>query len=156
MNLSSSFARYWRAARAPRYSLTFAFPLLVAYEALAFTLSHDSLAGVRNGADVLLKSVFVMLGGRNGLLAFGALLVGTGIVLVWRDRRRSGPIELRVFLGMAVESVLYALVFGLGAGTPTGPLPPGAGTPAAPPARARPAQGRIGPSTPLLIPLGPG
>ena len=86
--------RYWRAARAPRYSLTFAFPLLLAYEALAFTLSHDSLAGVRNGADVLLKSAFVLLGGRNGLVAFGALLVGTGVALVWRDRRRSGPLEL--------------------------------------------------------------
>ena len=61
--LASSSSRYWRATRAPRYSLTFAFPLLVAYEVLAFTLSHDALAGVRNGADVLLKSVFVLLGG---------------------------------------------------------------------------------------------
>ena len=46
--------RYWRAARQPRYSITFAFPLLVAYEALAFGLSHASLTGVRNGADVML------------------------------------------------------------------------------------------------------
>jgi CAAX prenyl protease-like protein len=155
MNLSSSFARYWRAARAPRYSLTFAFPLLVAYEALAFTLSHDSLAGVRNGADVLLKSVFVMLGGRNGLLAFGALLVGTGVVLVWRDRRRSGPIEARVFLGMAVESVLYALVFGLVTGTLTGLLLRRLGT-AALAAGAGAAQERIGLTTQLMISLGAG
>jgi hypothetical protein len=156
MNLSSSLTRYWRAARAPRYSITFAFPLLVAYEALAFTLSHDSLAGVRNGADVLLKSVFVMLGGRNGLLAFGALLVGTGAVLVWRDRRRSGPIELRVFLGMAVESVLYALVFGLVTGTLTGLLLRGLGTAAALAAGAGPAQERIGLTTQLMISLGAG
>ena len=86
---------YWRASRAPRYSLTFAFPLLVAYEALAFTLSHDALIGVRNGADVLLKSLFLALGGRDGLLVFGALLVGTGVALVWRDRRRSGPVDGR-------------------------------------------------------------
>jgi hypothetical protein len=156
MNLSSSFARYWRAARAPRYSLTFAFPLLVAYEALAFTLSHDSLAGVRNGADVLLKSVFVMLGGRNGLLAFGALLVGTGAVLVWRDRQRSGPIEARVFVGMAVESVLYALVFGLVTGTLTGLLLRGLGTAAALAAGLGPAQERIGLATQLMISLGAG
>jgi hypothetical protein len=122
MALATSNNRYWRAARAPRYSLTFAFPLLVAYEVLAFTLSHDSLAGVRNGADVLLKSVFVLLGGRNGLLVFGGLLVGTGLVLAWRDRRRSGPMEGRVFVLMLLESVLYALVFGLVTGTLTGLL----------------------------------
>jgi len=115
-------SRYWRAARAPRYSVTFALPLLVAYEALALGLSHDSITGVRNGADVLLKSVFVLLGGRDGLIAFGALLLGTGGVLVWRDRRRSGPVEWRVFLLMAIESVLYALVFGLVVGTLTGLL----------------------------------
>jgi hypothetical protein len=113
---------YWRASRAPRYSLTFAFPLLLAYELLAFLLSHDALAGVRNGADVLLKSLFYTLGGRNGLIAFGIVMVGTAAVLVWRDRRRSGPIELRFFPLMAAESVLYALVFGLVAGTLTGLL----------------------------------
>jgi len=123
MSLNSSSGRgYWRAARAPRYSLTFAFPLLLAYEALAFALSHDALAGVRNGADVLLKAVFVMFGGREGLIAFGAVLVGTGAVLAWRDRRRSGPLEGRVFLLMALEAVLYALALGLVVGTLTGLL----------------------------------
>jgi hypothetical protein len=111
--MPSAFRDYWRASRAPRYSLTFAFPLLVAYEALAFTLSHDALIGVRNGADVLLKSLFLTLGGRNGLLVFGALLVGTGVALVWRDRRKSGPVEGRVFCWMAVESIVYALLFGM-------------------------------------------
>jgi hypothetical protein len=113
---------YWRASRAPRYSLTFAFPLLLAYELLAFLLSHDALTGVRNGADVLLKSLFFGLGGRNGLIAFGIVMVGTAVVLVWRDIRRSGALELRFFPLMAAESVLYALVFGLVAGTLTGLL----------------------------------
>ena len=118
----SSSSRYWQASRAPRYSLTFAFPLLVAYEALAFTLSHHAMTGVRNGADVLLKSAFVLLGGRDGLIVFGVLLVGTGAVLAWRDRRRSGPLEGRVFLWMALESVVYALLFGIVVGTLTGLL----------------------------------
>jgi hypothetical protein len=122
MTLASSARGYWRASRAPRYSLTFAFPLLVAYEALAFSLSHQAMAGVRNGADVLLKSAFVLLGGRNGLIAFGVLLVGTGAALAWRDRRRSGPLEGRVFVLMALESVVYALLFGLIVGTLTGIL----------------------------------
>jgi len=122
MTLSASSRGYWHASRAPRYSLTFAFPLLVAYETLAFTLSHQAMTGVRNGADVLLKSAFVLLGGRNGLIAFGVLLVGTGATLAWRDRRRSGPLEGRVFALMALESVLYALLFGLVVGPLTGLL----------------------------------
>ncbi|MEO8295957.1 MAG: CPBP family intramembrane glutamic endopeptidase [Gemmatimonadota bacterium] len=105
--------RYWQAARAPRYSLLFALPLLLLYELLAFVLSHDAIAGVRNGADVLLKSVFVALGGRNGVLIFGVLLVGTGAVLAYRDWRRAGrELSWRVFPGMMAESVFYAVIFG--------------------------------------------
>jgi membrane protease YdiL (CAAX protease family) len=113
---------YWRAARAPRYSLLFALPLFVLYELFAFTLSHDAILGVRNGADVLLKSLFVGLGGRDGLIAFGLALLGTGAVLVVRDVRRNGSIEARVFGLMLLESVMYALVFGLVVGTLTGLL----------------------------------
>jgi membrane protease YdiL (CAAX protease family) len=119
---SPTLHNYWRRSREPRYSLSFAFPLLVAYEVLAFSLSHGEVAGVRNGADVLLKSLFVMLGGRNGLAAFGALLVGGGAVMVARDRRRSGGLEPRFFAWMFAESVGYALVFGLVTGTLTGLL----------------------------------
>jgi hypothetical protein len=144
MTLASG--RYWQASRAPRYSLTFALPLLVAYEALAFALSHEALTGVRNGADVLLKSVFVLFGGRNGLIAFGALLVGTGAVLVWRDRRRSGPLEGRVFLLMALEAVAYALAFGLVVGTLTGLLLRGLAL----------GPGGLGLATQLMISLGAG
>ncbi|MEP7326389.1 MAG: CPBP family intramembrane glutamic endopeptidase [Gemmatimonadota bacterium] len=105
---------YWSATRAPRYSLVFAFPLLVIYELLAFVLTHDAIAGVRNGADVLLKSVFIALGGRNGVVVFGVILVGTGLLLVWRDMRRSGgDIRPAWFGAMLGESILYALLFGL-------------------------------------------
>jgi membrane protease YdiL (CAAX protease family) len=117
-------AGYWRAVRSPRYSLTFAFPLLLAYEALALLLSHLEMAGVRNGADVLLKQLFVAFGGRYGLVVFGLVLVGGGAALVWSDVRRSGGIRPRYFLLMAGESVAYALMFGLVAGTLTALLLP--------------------------------
>jgi hypothetical protein len=145
---------YWRASRAPRYSLTFAFPLLVAYEALAFTLSHDAMIGVRNGADVLLKSLFLSLGGREGLIVFGALLVGTGVVLVWRDRRRAGPIDGRVFGGMALESVIYALVFGMAVGRLTSLLLHGLTL--ATPALRLGGESQLGLPTQLMVSLGAG
>ena len=127
--------RYWSATRAPRYSLLFVLPLLLAYEALAFALSHDAYAGVRNGADVLLKSAFVWLGGRNGVLWFGGLLLGAGAILVVRDLRRAGGVAPRYFLGMAAESVGYALALGSVTGLLTSALlraaPMAAGMPGA-------------------------
>ena len=76
--MPSFVSDYMHVARQPRYSLTFALPLLLLYEVLAFSLSRHEFAGVRNGADVLLKSLFITLGGRNGLIAFGVLLIGAG------------------------------------------------------------------------------
>jgi hypothetical protein len=121
----SAVSRYWHEAPAPRYSLSFAFPLLVAYEILAFTLSGSEVSGVRNGADVLLKSLFLMLGGRDGLAVFGVLLVGGGAAVIWKDYRRSGQIRPRYFAWMTAESIVYALMFGLVAGTLTVLLLPG-------------------------------
>jgi hypothetical protein len=117
--ISSNVSSYWYAARAPRYSFTFAFPLLVAYELLAFALSHGEVTGVRNGADVLLKSLFVALGGRYGLALFGVAIIGGGAAIAWRDARRSGGIRLRYLGWMLAESVAYTLVFGMVAGALT-------------------------------------
>jgi len=121
--MANPLSSYARLSRAPRYSLLFALPLLVLYETLAFALSHDAIDGVRNGADVLLKSLFTGFGGRNGLIVFGALLIGWGAVLVGRDLRRSGGrLEGRIFAGMTAESVFYGLVFGVVAGQLTAML----------------------------------
>ena len=153
--MAGAVSGYWRASRAPRYSLTFALPLLVLYELLAVTLSGDAIVGVRNGADVLLKSLFVGFGGREGLLAFGALLLGTGAVLVWRDLRRGGGLEGRVFVLMMAESIAYALMFGLVVGTLTGLLLGGVVLSLATPPLAL-QSGSLGLSTQLMISLGAG
>ncbi len=110
---------YWRASRESRHSVVFAFPLLLLYEFLAAALSGQQLGDVRNGADVLLKSVFWSLGGRYGVLGFSVLLFGAGAWLVWRDRRAHGPIRPRIFLGMILESAVYAVLLGAVASTLT-------------------------------------
>ena len=113
MFLSMSLRDYVIASRQPRYSILFALPLLLLYEALAAMISQSAFAGVRNGADVLLKTLFVSLGGRMGLVAFGLVLFGLAGYLVLRDQRRNGKeLEARVFAVMFAESLVYATLLG--------------------------------------------
>lgn len=107
---------YFASVRTPRYSLLFALPLLLAYEALAWVLGRSGQVGVRNGADVLLKSLFLTLGGRHGLALFTLVVLGGGVVLVVRDLRRRGAPRLAVYGGMLAESVVYGLLLGTVAG----------------------------------------
>ena len=127
---------YWTLSRAPRYSITFALPLLIVYEALAAGLSRFAGEQMRNGADVILRSFFIAAAGSRGPLIFVLVVIAVCIFLIARDLRRSGKLEPRVFVGMTVESMLLALAFGLVIGTitariltPFGPLAIGAGQP---------------------------
>jgi hypothetical protein len=127
---------YWTTSRAPRYSVTFALPLLILYEALAATLSRFAGEQMRNGADVMLRSLFVAVAGRRGPLLFVLCVIAVSIWLIARDLRRGGKLEARVFGWMSAESIALALVFGLVIGTvtaklltPFGSLAIGAGQP---------------------------
>ena len=114
---------YWQLSRAPRYSLLFALPLLLLYEALAALLADPSGAGVRNGADVILKSGFVAIAGAHGQLVFAAAIVGVSIWFIVRDLRRNrGGLRWGVFLGMLAESAVLAAAFGIVVGTATAQL----------------------------------
>ncbi len=112
--------RYWRLSRAPRYSLLFALPLLVGYQLLVAFASSGPHASLRNGADVMLQSVFVAIAGRWGPIAFLGCVIGAGLWLVMRDMRAQGRhLSKAVFLGMAGEAVALALAFGLVVGALT-------------------------------------
>lgn len=103
--------RYFQLTRKHSYALLFALPLLVLYE-LGAALIAGPTQGLRNGADVLLRTLLAT-GGVHSTLAFTAILVVGAVVLVARERRREQvPLKAGVFAGMMVESVLYAMVFG--------------------------------------------
>src|SRR2546423_12703194 len=89
---------YWQASRAPRYSLLFALPLLVFYQVLAVRLAAGPRS-VRNGADVILQSVFTAVAGRWGPMLFMTCLIGGGLWLVAGGPRapRPRPPRLGVF-----------------------------------------------------------
>jgi Type II CAAX prenyl endopeptidase Rce1-like len=103
--------RYFQLTRKHSYALLFALPLLVLYE-LGAALIAGPTRGLRNGADVLLRTLLAA-GGVHSTLAFTAILVVGAIILVARERRREQvPLKAGVFAGMMMESVLYAMVFG--------------------------------------------
>src|SRR6185295_1448669 len=89
---------YWTLSRAPRYSVTFALPLLILYEALAAALSRFAGEQMRNGADVMLRSFFIAAAGRRGPLIFVLCVIGVSVWLIARDLRRGGKLEPRVFV----------------------------------------------------------
>jgi hypothetical protein len=117
---------YWALSRSHRYSLLFALPLLLLYELLEAVAPVRTSGGViRNGADVILTSLFTAVIGPRGPLVFMALVIGGAMVLVWRDRR-GGALRRGIFPLMLGESLVLALLFGIVVGTATvnllGPL----------------------------------
>lgn len=117
---------YWSITRSHRYSLLFAIPLLLLYELLTLIAPVETAGGViRNGADVLLTSLFVAVLGARGPLVFMTLVIGGALALAWRDRQ-PGPPRLRYFALMLAESAAMAVLLGLVVGTATvqllGPL----------------------------------
>ena len=149
-------SHYWQSSRAPRYSLLFALPLLIIYQILA-TLTPAGRGGiaVRNGADVILQSVFVWLAGAWGPRLFMLCLIGVGAWLIAKDLRANrggGSFKPAVLGGMLLESVALSLVFGVVVGILTALL---LGAPP-PPMRLASGTPDLGRSTLLMLSLGAG
>src|SRR2546430_7057615 len=115
---------YWQASRAPRYSLLFALPLLIFYQVLAaLAPPGPGGLGIRNGADVMLQSVFVWLAGAWGPRLFMLCLIGVGARLIARDvRGKPGRLTPAGLGGMLLRSGCLALVFGVVVGGLTAAL----------------------------------
>jgi len=145
----SAPSSYWQASRAPRYSLSFALPLLLFYQVLAVLLAHGTRS-VRNGADVILQSLFVAVAGSWGPLVFMACLIAVGLWLVARDLRKSARLRASVFCGMLGEALLLALLFGFLVGGVTSGVLGGLQV------LARPAGGDLDRWTRLMLSLGAG
>lgn len=112
---------YWHKSRAPRYSLIFALPLFLLYEVLAAAYAGaPGVESVRNAADVLLKTPFILFSGTRGSAAFFATVVAVTVFLVGRDlaKTKDRP-KPRWFLLMLGESAVLALLLGLVVGTLT-------------------------------------
>lgn len=110
---------YLRQTRTHTYSLLFAVPLLLIYEVGAAWLAVGGDRALRNGADVLLRSLLAA-GGVRGTIGFTGVLLGAAAVLIIIEQRRSRiPIRITPFWGMLLESVVYAMALGLVVGGAT-------------------------------------
>jgi hypothetical protein len=120
----ASLTEYWEASRAPRYSILLALPLLVAYEALAAFLSTGQSAELRNGADVLLRELFLAIAGRRyAPLVLGITVIGLSVWYIVRDLRAAGtPLRGGMFVAMLGEAGVWALCFGSVVGSLTSHL----------------------------------
>jgi len=107
-------ARYWELSQAPRYSLLFALPLFIGYEVLQLAVSGGPGGDIRNGADVILQSLFAELMGRRGPMVFEIVLIVLGLILVGYDMRRRGRhLSKMVFFGMSLETLVLAILCGV-------------------------------------------
>ena len=103
---------YLVASRSPRYSILFALPLLLLYEGMAVILPASETHGVRNGAEVILRSLFELAVGTWGTAVFGAVMLGIGVLLVVRDiKANCAPDRGSVYVMMLLESFILAAVF---------------------------------------------
>jgi len=151
---------YWAASRAPRYSFIFALPLFLLYEGLAAALAGTpGAAGVRNAADVALKTPFLIFSGARGSLAFFATVVAIFIFVVARDLTRSHDrLRPKTFALMLGESAVLALLLGIVVGTITQRLLSGLSALSAQTAAGGGANplASMGASTRLMLALGAG
>jgi len=114
---------YFALSRSHRYSILFALPLLLGYEALAAMLARPGHAELRNGADAMLRAAFTAVAGARGPLIFMAAIILLGVGLVVRDLRASRDrIRPIVFLGMIGEAAVLAGIFGFVIGMTTAKL----------------------------------
>jgi hypothetical protein len=114
---------YFALSRSHRYSILFALPLLLGYEALATMLARPGHAELRNGADAILRAAFTAVAGARGPLIFMAAIILLGVGLVIRDLRASRDrIRPIVFLGMIGEAAALAGIFGFVIGVTTAKL----------------------------------
>jgi hypothetical protein len=114
---------YFAISRSHRYSILFALPLLLAYEALAALLAQPGKGELRNGADAILRGAFTAVAGVHGTAIFMAAIILLGIGLVVRDMRLSkDKLRAFVFLEMLGESAALAGAFGFIIGMTTAKL----------------------------------
>lgn len=104
-------AGYLALTRTWTYSSLLALPILLAYELGIRAVDVALRSPVRNGADAMLQSLAGLVGNVGPILV-PAAVAATLLGLCFGERARHIAIERGVVVGMVVESLAYAAIFG--------------------------------------------
>lgn len=104
---------YWDLSRIPAVGLLFVVPLWMLYEIFAFRANHGWSGNQRTGIDFFLKKCFESLGLGAGFL-FALIILGfLAYMLLKLNKIRIIKKNPYILVLMFLESVAYAIVFGL-------------------------------------------
>ncbi len=95
--------------RTATYGFLSALPLILLYEALIIVANGGRAGEIRVSSEVWLKEILASMGAQSmHVLAGIVIVIGFGIVIY--ERKKDIPIRLSYFIGMMIESMLYAVL----------------------------------------------
>lgn len=98
--------------RTGTYGFLSALPLILLYEFLIIAANRGRSGEIRVSSEVWLKQILASMGLHNlHLLAGVVIVVGIGILIY--ERKLQIPLRIRYFLGIIIESSLYAVLVAL-------------------------------------------
>jgi len=104
-------AGYYQSSRTLAFGLISMLPLLLGYEYLTLAASRDHMAQVRNGGDVILRTLLSLVGIHSPFyLGIGLVVVIGAAILLRRKGTRLMP---HYFFFGVIESAVYALLMTL-------------------------------------------
>ena len=94
------------------YGFLSALPLILLYEGLILLANEGRVGEIRISSEVWLKQLLQGVEGPAFLILGGVLLV-IGIVIYLLERRKKIPVRPAYFIGIVLESIIYAIVVAL-------------------------------------------
>ena len=105
-------SEYFRHSSTTYYSLIASLPLLLGYEILV-TLTQSPFWGVRNAADVWIRTVMMAFDIRPQYIFFVMILIVIGMIPVIKVKGSAPPLKGSIFLVMFLEALAYSMVLGI-------------------------------------------
>jgi membrane protease YdiL (CAAX protease family) len=98
--------------RTATYGFLSALPLIILYEVLIIGANRGRAGEIRVSSEVWLKQILASMGAENmHILAGIVVVIGLGILLF--ERKKQIPLRLRYFIGIVLESSVYAVLVAL-------------------------------------------
>jgi len=104
-------AGYFQSSRTLAFGLISMLPLLLGYEYLTLAATREHLLQVRNGADVILRTLLSAVGIHSPFYLGIGLVITIGAAVLFR--RKGTRLRVNYFFYAIVESAFYALLLAL-------------------------------------------